>query len=175
MSKLVLRAKTTKLIIYKKRKTVKAVILNTQNNKILLLSNLLIGGGVKNAETYEVALKREIIEESGAIVNIINYLGKVIQYRDYLQLRYDINGYLCTYINTTSKPTTKDIYEQNAKLEWKTFKEAISYLESEIAILLEKNNKNISTEFYQARLYNRQTTLFFLTEVLKKIPYFPKV
>ena len=78
---------TTEPSTYADRETVKAVIRN-DNDEVLLLNGTHPGGGVEEGETQEVALVRELMEEMGATVEIVQELGNVITYRDELQKRY---------------------------------------------------------------------------------------
>lgn len=75
---------------YKTRQTVRAIILN--NNKVYMLYSKTYndytfpGGGIKNDESHDKALKRELLEELGAkTVNIIKDIGYIEE------LRYGIN------------------------------------------------------------------------------------
>lgn len=47
----------------------------------------LIGGGLDEGETEEICLLREIMEETGRMVDKINFLGRANQYTD------SVNGY----------------------------------------------------------------------------------
>ncbi|HHW79641.1 MAG TPA: NUDIX domain-containing protein [Acholeplasmataceae bacterium] len=69
----------------KKRKTVRAVILNSKNQVLMLYSKLFDdytfpGGGIKSDESKSEALKRELLEEIGAYnTKIIKRLGHTIE------------------------------------------------------------------------------------------------
>jgi ADP-ribose pyrophosphatase YjhB (NUDIX family) len=66
---------------YNTRKAVRAVIFN-DDNKIAILSvkngiyHKIPGGGIKNNERQQEALRREVKEEAGCEVEIINKLGE---------------------------------------------------------------------------------------------------
>jgi len=66
------------------------------------------GGGVKVKETYRNALKRELKEELGVEVNIIGYLGEIVDYYN-LIYRENLNHYfLCKVVSFTKKDLTKE-------------------------------------------------------------------
>lgn len=84
----------------KDRKTVRAVII--KNNQVLMLYSKLFddytfpGGGIKNGENMEEALKRELYEELGAnTVKIIKEIG----YTE--EVRFGIKGSDSTYLQTS--------------------------------------------------------------------------
>lgn len=148
---------------YKDRPTVKALIVDETNKKILTHGGLLVGGGKEGAESDEQALHREALEEAGAKIEIIKLIGTALQYRDFLQKKYITNGYLCRYISKISEPTTTDPEEQIEILRWEDPNEAIERLKSEISSILKERVKE--TDKYQERLYNRQIALAFLEAV----------
>lgn len=67
--------------IRKYRETVRAVVINGANQVLLIYSNryndyTFAGGGIKQGESHELALKRELFEELGAKeIAIISYMG----------------------------------------------------------------------------------------------------
>lgn len=80
------------LIISKKsdiktRKTVRAIVINNKNEVLMMYSKLFNdytfpGGGVKNHETLDEALLRELSEEVGAIdVTIKERVGRIKEYK----------------------------------------------------------------------------------------------
>lgn len=149
---------------YESRPTVKAVIINGRN-EILFFGDSLIGGGVDEGETFLEALSRECLEEVGVSVNVIQELGIVIQYRDYLKRKYEVHGYIARYVETVGAPTTDQEREIGKSIEWKTFYDGIQLLEKKITDL----DGAISEEddSYQGPLYNAKTYLIFLKEAQK--------
>lgn len=152
---------------YLDRKTAKAVIYDKQNLKVLLINNLLIGGGLEKEETYPIAIKREAMEEAGVTIQIVKELGQVIQYRDFLKKKYIVKGFFCLYIKTVAKPFTYNPEEKKLKLSWKRLEPAIRLLEKEVAELLKEGSTKYIEDEYQAHLLNRQTSLLFLNEAAK--------
>lgn len=85
----------------KTRKTVRAIITNLQKEVLLVYSKLFDdytfpGGGVKEHETDDDALKRELEEEIGAIDITIGELFCEIQ-----ELRYGVKGSDQVYLQTS--------------------------------------------------------------------------
>ena len=92
---------------YIDRPTVKIVIKN--DNKILLLNDgLLPGGGVDVNESHYQAVARELTEELGVSVENMREVGAVIQYRDYLEKRYIIQGYVAKLGSVGGTTSTQD-------------------------------------------------------------------
>ena len=66
------------------------------------------GGGVEDGEELEVAVKRELLEELGAEVEIITKIGTVSDYYNLIH-RHNINHYyLCRVISLGEKHLTED-------------------------------------------------------------------
>jgi NADH pyrophosphatase NudC (nudix superfamily) len=151
---------------YIDRKTVKAVIVNDKN-QILLFNSNLIGGGVDGDETYEEALHREALEEAGAKVEVIKYLGDAIQYRDFIKKKYLVKGYYCKYNETIGLPTTTQDDEVGIEAQWFDFSEALVNLQNEINIIKNKNPKGYKDDAYQMEIYNREMAIFFIKEAFK--------
>ena len=151
---------------YVDRKTTKAVIVN-QEGKVLLFDSNLIGGGVEGNETFEEALHREALEEAGARVEIVKYLGDAIQYRDFIKRKYVVKGYYCTYVESLGLPTTTQDDEQGIEAQWFSPDEALSNLQKEIDIIKNENPKEYKDDAYQMEIYNREMAVFFIKEAFK--------
>ena len=74
--------------VYRTRKAARAVVFDDDGNVALLYVSKhgyykLPGGGVENGEDFEEALKRECLEEIGCDVEIIEPIGKIVEYRHF--------------------------------------------------------------------------------------------
>jgi 8-oxo-dGTP pyrophosphatase MutT (NUDIX family) len=148
-------------ITYTDRPTVKAVI--RKDNKILLLNDgLLPGGGLDVGETNLIALERELREELGAKVRSIEYLGQIIQYRDFLAKRYCIDAYSCQLIDFSLSSAPQDVGESAFQLAWYDDSQALNKV-SESIQLLERLLQN--SDAVQGKLFNLKTTRAILERV----------
>lgn len=152
---------------YAERKTAKAVIVG-DDGRTMMFSSTLLGGGVEGDETFEEALHREIMEEAGAEVEIVQPLGTIIGYRDDTAQRYVIEGFLCQYVRTASAPTSADINELELEVTWQDPREVAAQLQKEIEAF-----KNTPAEErdpnHQSRIHNRRIALRFIQEALKSM------
>lgn len=122
-------------ISYKLRKASRAVVLN-ESNKIALLNvskdnyHKLPGGGIEKDEDIITALRRELMEEVGVEIDVLNELGMIIEYRNefkQLQISY---CYLCKVIGEYQETSFTEEEKNNGfLLEWVDINEAISILE----------------------------------------------
>lgn len=119
------------------RKAVRGVIYS--NSKILLIHSLVNkdykfpGGGVKSEETDEEALRREISEECGLIMNTKeNIIGVITEYStakeneiDYFMM--ESHYYKCSIESFNFKELNLDSYEADLQFnpKWVTLSEAI--------------------------------------------------
>lgn len=119
------------------RSAVRAVVVDA--NKVALIHAVkpnsygLPGGGIEYQESVEVALKREILEETGAEVNNIDKLGEI------LEVRYKPHGEIgkiqlnhCYYAKVSkivADPEFSGKEVENAcKLIWVSLDEAVNLI-----------------------------------------------
>jgi 8-oxo-dGTP pyrophosphatase MutT (NUDIX family) len=117
-------------------------------------------------ETPEEALHRECMEEAGITVEIIQPLGTVIQYRDEIKKKYEVQGFVAELINK-SAATTHQEDELGKEIVWMTPLDAKEFFERRVEELKSNPNAGISSDAYQGKLYNTMTALVFLNEAIK--------
>ncbi len=149
---------------YFDRPTVKAIIVN-DNDEVLLFSSGLPGGGVEDGETNKQALERELMEEIGAKVSITRELGNVIAYRDELKLKYIFTGYECR-LASLDIPTTVIDHEIGKVCVWKKRTESIKEMEQHI-VDVKNNPDQYEGDRYQRHIFNTQTAILFLKQLEK--------
>ena len=112
------------LKIYKERIAVYGVFLSDDKEKLAIVRNergqfFLPGGGIEGDETFVQCLKREVVEETGFSMEILQFIGQAQHYfySDNDQEYYLNIGhfYLCQLGNQICLPTESDHF-----LEWVT-------------------------------------------------------
>lgn len=104
------------------------------------------GGGVEGDEELEVAIRRELVEELGAEVDVICKIGVVSDYYNLIH-RHNINNYyLCRVISFGERHLTED--EAN---RWKLSPLKISYEEA-ISEYEENSNSRLGRLIRQREL-----------------------
>ena len=85
------------------------------------------GGGIENDESKVLALKREILEETGIIVNNLIYIGAIIDRWNLLSRINMHHYYTCDFVSQAADVSHS--YEQEIKgIEWKSVDEFIKVL-----------------------------------------------
>lgn len=143
---------------YVDRVTVKAVMY--RNQQVLILNNgLLPGGGVNPGEDEGAAIHREIAEEIGASVETMQQIGQIIQYRDFLNKRYVVNGYVCRFRAFDQTPDPQDVGETMFEIKWLNLDDAKKLVAHSIKAI---EKQPINNDASQGRLYNLLTTKILL-------------
>ncbi len=152
---------------YEIRKTVRLVIVDESGENILFFGTHFPGGGVEEGETDEEAVVREAMEEVGARVEIVEPIGEVIAYRDFLKKKYVVHGYFCKQIGDFEKPTTTDENEMTEKSEWIPLSKAVQKFEELIELDSQGMTFPITDDLIQSRLHNRGASLVILEEFIR--------
>ena len=89
----------------------------------------LPGGGIENDETPEEAFKREVLEETGCIIEIIEKLGTTEEYKCKSNFKQISNIFYGKVLEDTKKlHITKKEKDEGAKLLWETPKKALELI-----------------------------------------------
>ena len=152
-------------VTYTERPTVKALILNEQNEVLIINNGLLPGGGIETGEDDETALRREIVEEVGMNVSDLDVLGVVSQFRNLLGKQYIIRAYSACFVDDTALIAPQDEGEAQFTYGWYTINEAKELVDVSIKSMELIEPKD--DDSYQGKLYNLQTTMVFL-DLLEK-------
>lgn len=146
------------LIQYTDRPTVKVVI--KKDDKLLILNKgLLPGGGIDPGESDKDAITRELQEELGVTVKNVREIGTVVQYRNLLDKKYLINGYMAELESTGGLTDPQDEGEAQFTIQWLTVEDALTFVAESIE---EARLKPMDDDVNQGKLYNLMTTLEFL-------------
>ena len=145
-------------IQYTDRPTVKVVIKN--DNKVLVLNKgLLPGGGIDPGESDQDAITWELQEELGVTVKDVQEIGTVVQYRNLLDKKYLINGYVATLETTGGLTDPQDDGEAQFTIQWLTVEDDLTFVAESIE---EAKLKPMDDDANQGKLYNLMTTFEFL-------------
>lgn len=136
------------------RKAARAIVFNDNNEIAFQFASKhkyykLPGGGLEKGETIEEALEREVLEESGCEINILEEVGVIIEYRnqfDLLQISYCFIAKVVGEIGN-SKYEEMEISEGLTSI-WVPIEKAIKLL------------KETKTENYQGKFIEERDLLF---------------
>lgn len=144
------------------RKAARAVVFNDNNEIAFQFATKhkyykLPGGGVEKGETIEEALKREVLEESGCKIDIIDELGIIIEYRNQFNILQISYCFLAKVVGEIGAPMYEEI-EINEGLTpiWVPLEKAINLIEE------------VNTDNYQGR-FIKERDLLFLKEAFNLI------
>ncbi|HEY2493159.1 MAG TPA: NUDIX domain-containing protein [Paenibacillus sp.] len=147
---------------YTVRKASRAVVTNSSKEMALIYVSRdkyhkLPGGGLEKDEDYMTALTRELIEEAGVEVRILDEVGMIIEYRNEHRLLQISYCYLGEVADKWVEPSyTQEERNQGYILKWVHIEEAISLLEND-------HPKNYVGKFIKER------DLTFVKEVARTI------
>ena len=89
----------------------------------------LPGGGIENNESEEEAFKREVLEETGCIIEIEEKLGITEEYKTKTNFKQISNVFIGRVIEDTKQlNVTQKEKEEGAQLIWKTPEEALKLI-----------------------------------------------
>jgi 8-oxo-dGTP pyrophosphatase MutT (NUDIX family) len=123
---------------YSIRKAARAIVENDDGDIAVLYVekhnyHKLPGGGLELNENIEEALRREVMEEVGVDISVIDTVGAIIEYRNLFELLQISYCYFTKTIGKAVKPSfTEHEINEGFMLKWVTIEEAINILEQDI-------------------------------------------
>ncbi len=121
---------------FEHRIATRGIALDSENKMALLHSTTygwyeIPGGGVEDGETVEESFRREMLEETGCRVEIVQEIGKTLEVRAKHKLLNDTRCYLSKVIGGKGAPDfQEDEDECGFEILWVTLDEAITLMES---------------------------------------------
>jgi 8-oxo-dGTP pyrophosphatase MutT (NUDIX family) len=127
---------------YYVRHAARAVLLDKSGRVVLMHAQnrdyyKLPGGGIDEGEEVEIALAREILEETGATADIIQNLGTVVEWRDFKKFNQFSHAFKALLKEQASSPTlTESELEEGFEAEW------IENLDEAIKLITAQENRD---------------------------------
>lgn len=120
---------------YKTRKTARAVVFR-DDKKIAILFNKrdnyhkLPGGEIEENENPNLGVIREVLEETGANIEVLKEIGSIAEYKDRMGILQISHCYTANTIDKIGKPNfNQKETESGYELKWLTPAEALKLME----------------------------------------------
>lgn len=132
-----------------------------KNDKVAILNKQskneykLVGGGIEKDEDPATAFQREVLEETGCQIEIVDFLGITEEYKSQDNFRQTSYVYVANVINDTGNFnfTQKEI-DEGSKLLWLDINDALKLIkESENKLVSSKYESVYHTKFIVRRDY----------------------
>jgi len=128
---------------YIERQAVRAVVFDEVGKIALIYSqknsfHKMPGGGVEEGENFETALRRELIEEIGCVVEDIQELGIIEEFRDKFSFHHISYCYTAKVIEKGTPQLEEYEIEEGFITRWYELADAIATIELEGKTLNEK-------------------------------------
>ncbi len=106
----------------------------------------LPGGGIENDENPEEAFKREVLEETGCIVEIVQSLGITEEYKCQSNFKQISNVFVGKVIEDTKHlNVTQKEKDEGARLVWETPQKALELIKDCYGKLIKSNYESVYT------------------------------
>ena len=142
----------------------KVAILNKQSKN----EYKLVGGGIEKDEDPATAFQREVLEETGCQIEIVDFLGITEEYKSQDNFRQTSYVYVANVINDTGNFnfTQKEI-DEGSKLLWLDINDALKLIkESENKLVSSKYESVYHTKFIVRRYY--EILKYYINNYLNK-------
>ena len=127
----------------------------------------LPGGGMENDENPEETFKREVLEETGCIVEIVEQLGITEEYKNKTNFKQISNIFLGKVIeDTNTLHLTKKETDEGAKLLWETPEKALELITNCFDNLIGSNYESVYTTRFIV-LRDRKILEYYINKYVK--------
>lgn len=122
--------------VYNLRRSARVVLIN-EKKEIAILNvardryHKLPGGGIEKEETREEAAYREVKEETGYNMKLINEVGLTIEYADDTNLMHISYCYFAKALEAGMQILSENEKEERIEFKWIAFKDAIELIKSD--------------------------------------------
>lgn len=121
-------------------------------NKVNKNEYKLPGGGIEDDETPKEAFYREILEETGCEVKIIDYLGIIIEEKKETNFKQISYVFVAEVVNDTNKLNfTKKETDEGAKMIWVPIKEALALIKESIKSIKGSNYDSTYSSLFMVK------------------------
>lgn len=158
----------------RKRIGARGIVFNDDNKIAVLYKSeineyKLVGGGVEKLETPERAFHREVLEETGCLIDIDYFIGIIEEYKSLDNFQQQSYVYVAHVIKKIENPKfTKQEQSEGSKILWLDIDDAIELIQAS------ENNLIASSEEGTLSLYHERFIVRRDYEILNYYKYYKK-
>ncbi len=144
--------KSREVLYWKVRDAARAIVIDPKTNQIGLLHvtkrkyHTLPGGGLNDGESVLEGVQREVLEEIGCKIKVLNKYAKVIEHRTHTELKSRSHYFITELLEKVETKPTEEEIESGSIPVWVTLNEAIKTIKKE-----SKETKDYEYKFMFAR------------------------